>query len=350
MKQLCKDICLAARAGCVLVATLIGAGYATGREVSQYFGQAHWATIVLSAVLMGLLSALFMYVGRVAPEPKGKWNTAYRWVLSVAGAVSCGVMISAGKTLLGGAWTGILLGLAGLILALQSKVFHIANLVAVPILLGLVVAAYLGAQRYGGGSAFLPLSAANYAGMNLLFEGELLRQEGKDMSGRSIVLAGVGISVCMAALLLLMHRMVGASDAQLPFAEVCAMQGKTAVVQGVILASILTNIAGCMRLTLDTWRSVAPMSIAALAALLTAMWVATASFADLVRYVYPVMGWMGVAVAAGYTFWAIRLYGKRRKRCLTMPKIQTSQRRTTRWNNRMGSREDIANNKTIALQ
>ena len=307
MKDLLRDVFHAARATAVLVATLIGAGYATGREVSQYFGRANVATLVFSALCMGLLCTLFLYIGTRTDRPRGKVMQVYRVVLSVAAVVSCGTMISAGKTLLSGAGVGILTALGGVALAMHRRVFCTANLVAVPVLVGLVLVAYCGAVHIDSGTSFLPLSAANYAGMNLLFEGELLRREGKGMTPRGIVLSGVGIAACMGLLMVLMHRMVGASSADLPFAEVCAAQGKEGIVQAVILTSILTNIAGCMRLCLDTWQAVMPMGMAALLGLVASLWVATVPFALLVRYAYPVLGWMGVAVGVGYVAWAIAL-------------------------------------------
>ena len=307
MKVFLRDLAHAARATAVLVATLIGAGYATGREVSQYFGNANVATLLFSALCMGALCTLFLYIGTRTDQRGGKVMQGYRIILSVAAVVSCGTMISAGKTLLSGAGVGILTAVIGVVLSLNRKVFCAANMVAVPVLVILVVVAYVGAVHIDDGTRFLPLSAANYAGMNLLFEGELLRREGKDMSRRAVLLSGVGIAVCMAVLMLLMHRMVGRSPADLPFAQVCAAQGRQGIVQAVILTSILTNIAGCMRLCLDTWQQVMPVGMAAMLGLVSSLWVATIPFALLVRYAYPVLGWMGVGVGVGYVVWAIVL-------------------------------------------
>ena len=307
MKRFLHDLSLACRATGVLVATLVGAGYATGREISQYFGAASWATVALAAVLIALFSMAFLYVGAATDPSRSRWMRVYQWVLSVLSVVSCGVMVSAGRSLLGGAWTAVMLCVAGVFLCLTDKLFHVSGVCAVPILLGLVALVCLRAPNVAAGAAFLPVSAANYAGMNLLFEGELLRHEGRGMSGRAILLSGVGIALCMGLLLSAMHRVVGASSAELPFAEVAGVLGLRHVAQGVILISVLSSIAGGMRVTLEVWRTRAPLSVAALLALLFALVVAVVPFADLVRYVYPVMGWAGVAVVAAYTFVALRV-------------------------------------------
>ncbi|MBO4535439.1 MAG: hypothetical protein J5755_05830, partial [Clostridia bacterium] len=102
MKGWGRDIAKGLRAAAVLVGTLIGAGYATGREVSQYFGRASVWTVVLAAVAIAGLSVLFLYVGMRAGEPKGAWLKVYRTLLSIAAVASCGVMIAAGRALLGG--------------------------------------------------------------------------------------------------------------------------------------------------------------------------------------------------------------------------------------------------------
>ena len=220
MKRFCEDLFRACRATGVLVATLVGAGYATGREMSQYFGIASIWTLVFAAVLIALFSMAFLYVGRYRPQSQGKFVLFYRVALSILAVVSCGVMVAAGKSLLSGVWTPILICLAGVFICFTDTVFHVANVLAVPVLIILVAVVAVLSPNLAIGTAFLPLSAANYAGMNLLFEGELLRQEGRDMRPRAILMAGVLIAVCMSLLLFAMHRVVGASSSELPFADV----------------------------------------------------------------------------------------------------------------------------------
>lgn len=307
MRRLWEDILRAFRATGVLVATLVGAGYATGREMSQYFGAASYLTLVFAAVLIALFSMAFLYVGHRGHEPTGKVSKVYRVILSLLAVVSCGVMVAAGKSLLSGVWTPLLICLAGVCICLTDKVFHIANVLAVPVLLGLVAVVAVLAPDVATGASFLPLSAANYAGMNLLFEGELLREEGKGMRPRAICLSGLFIAVCMALLLSAMHRVVGASTVELPFAEVASALGLRYVAEGVILVSVLSSIAGGMRVTVTVWQTAMPTSIAALLALLVSMMVAIVPFATLVRYVYPVLGWLGIAVVAIYVAVALAI-------------------------------------------
>ena len=287
----------------MLIGTLIGAGYATGREVSQYFGRANPLTMVVAGVAIALLSMLFLWVGRQG-EPKGKWLKVYQALLSVFAVLSCGVMLSAGSSLLGGAWTPLVLGLAGVAIAATDKLFHFANLLAVPLLVVLVLAVLPSATPQPFGTGFLVGSALNYAGMNLLFEGELLRKEGRDMSPRAIVIAGVIIAAVMTFLLLAMRRMVGDSPSALPFAKVCIVEGKEVVVKCVIVTAILTNIAGAMRLVPDGFAPL-PKGVSVASALAVSFVIGGVAFEDLVRTVYPVMGWAGVAVGVLYALWGL---------------------------------------------
>ena len=312
MKRFCEDLFRACRATGVLVATLVGAGYATGREMSQYFGIASIWTLVFAAVLIALFSMAFLYVGRYRPQSQGKFVLFYRVALSILAVVSCGVMVAAGKSLLSGVWTPILICLAGVFICFTDTVFHVANVLAVPVLIILVAVVAVLSPNLAIGTAFLPLSAANYAGMNLLFEGELLRQEGRDMRPRAILMAGVLIAVCMSLLLFAMHRVVGASSSELPFADVADGLGLRHVAEGVILVSILSSIAGGMRVALTLWSPRVPVPIASLLAVLASMLIAVIPFSSLVRYVYPVLGWLGVAVVSAYVLLAILTILQRR--------------------------------------
>lgn len=311
MKPFWEDMSRACRATGVLVATLVGAGYATGREMSQYFGRASWGTLIFAAVLIALFSMAFLYVGMRGQGGGGSVVTAYRWVLSVLAVVSCGVMVAAAKSLLGGAWTALFVCLAGVCICLTDKVFHVVGVLSVPVLLVLVAIVACLAPNAATGTAFLPLSAANYAGMNLLFEGELLRREGSGMRPRAVWLSGAGIAVCMALLLCAMHRVVGASDVDLPFSQSAEALGLSALSSAVIMVSILSSIAGGMRVTLAVWETRAPQALAAMLALLLSLLVSIIPFATLVRYVYPVMGWIGVTVVCAYVAVALAALIKR---------------------------------------
>ena len=49
------------------IGTIIGAGFASGREIAVFFGDTAPAWVALSALFMGLLAALFMTAGKTGP-------------------------------------------------------------------------------------------------------------------------------------------------------------------------------------------------------------------------------------------------------------------------------------------
>ena len=319
MQSLRKDLFLSFRSAAVLVGTLVGAGYASGREVSQYFGSAGISTVLLSALLIALLSMLFMWVGRVAANPDGLLFRFYRLLLVVVSVVSAGAMLSASTALLGGVFTALLVGVAGVLLCFWRPAFHLLNMVAVPLLVVLVSVVARGNTQPITGQ-FLPLAAINYAGMNMLLEAELMRREGRGMSSRAILLSGVWIAVVMAALLLLMRSLVGASTHAMPFAALAAYIGLSGVVSAAILSAVLTNTAGAMYLCVETLTK-PPRGLTALLALLAALLVGSLPFSWIVAHVYPVLGWLGLAISVGYVVWGLlALFPKERRRLLFVSK------------------------------
>ena len=124
-----------------------------------------------------------------------------------------------------------------------------------------------------------------------------------------------GQRVASSAISLLQYGqifVVGASSSELPFADVADGLGLRHVAEGVILVSILSSIAGGMRVALTVWSPRVPVPIASLLAVLASMLIAVIPFSSLVRYVYPVLGWLGVAVVSAYVLLAILTILQRR--------------------------------------
>ena len=63
------------------IGTVIGAGFASGREISLFFGDTAPLNVAFSAVFMAILEALFLIAGRVRALPD---NTAVRTGVVIA--------------------------------------------------------------------------------------------------------------------------------------------------------------------------------------------------------------------------------------------------------------------------
>lgn len=75
------------------IGTIIGAGFASGREIALFFGETAPLNVALSAVFMAVLEMLFLVAGRVNALPD---NTAIRTGVFIAAFSSVAAMLAGG--------------------------------------------------------------------------------------------------------------------------------------------------------------------------------------------------------------------------------------------------------------
>lgn len=307
------------------VGAIVGAGFASGREIMSFFsryGAASWIGVVSAAATMGLMAYWMMGVASVldasslrtiCQKRMGRAAFVGTAAFFLLLSVTAGSMLSAAGELVALVWplhfgyeTGFVLTLAlGVFLIRRNiKALYIAARVLLPLMvLAFVLCLTLPAQGHMplGGAESLP-HALSYGAMNIALCAPVLCEVGR-MSGqmerkRTAVLTALVLLLLLSlgnALLLSHPELV---DEALPMVQLLRNFGLFGFYLSalVLYLAVFTTFISCLRgvcvMLMETLSRRASLALCAL----TAAGVALFGFTNLVGVIYPILGYLCIFV------------------------------------------------------
>ncbi len=244
----------AVKVSCLFIGAVVGAGFATGREVILFFGNSGSLTPLIAGLLMGCASGVFLFVGKFAPSG-GIWRLLARitdFLVFCAMVITFAVMCSAAEHLFSDAFGVSLVGLAcGIVCAIASSfemkfIKNISFALVIALTVSIAVMYFMCDKVHRQDIDLF--SAFKYCGMNMLTGGCLIKDEGKRMKNGEIFLSSL-ITAVICALLLVMVYVVASLNAEcdMPVYEF-ALKNHAAALGGIlIVAAILSTLLGAGR-------------------------------------------------------------------------------------------------------
>lgn len=300
------------------VGSVVGAGFATGQEVSLFFGADGVWSLLVAALFTAVCAFAFMSMG--AREVVGTPRLAADVVVGASSFAFYAAMIAAAEELLrsltGQSGLSVLLA-AGMIFLTGERTSYLAllNFLAVPLMAAILamVGVRAGGRVEGGFHLFRALC---YGGMNLLFSGALLAKEGKGTTtgqrlGASLLSGGLFFLT-----LFFMRRCVAGEVGDMPFLAAAERAGLLLPSRLCLLLAIVTTMASCAYLSTDRLSAlVGDRVFAASFVALTGILTSKCGFAVIVNATYPVVSVLGlVATVGALTLPTVSLVKKRKGR------------------------------------
>ena len=298
----------AVKVSCLFISAVVGAGFATGREVILFFGNSGSLTPLIAGLLMGCASGVFLFVGKFAPSG-GIWRLLARitdFLVFCAMVITFAVMCSAAEQLFSDAFDVSLVGLAcGIICAIASSfemkfIKNISFTLVAALTVSIAVMYFMCDKVHG---QYIDLfSAFKYCGMNMLTGGCLIKDEGKRMKNGEIFLCSL-ITAVICALLLVMVYVVASVNAEcdMPVYEF-ALKNHAAALGGIlIVAAILSTLLGAGRAActyMEGFFSSSAMPVIFLCSIAVIGY--SMDFSAAVDTYYPVIGVFGSCVCIVY--------------------------------------------------
>lgn len=192
------------------IGTVIGAGFASGREIALFFGDTAPLNVALAAVFMAVPEALFLVAGKLGALPSG---TVVKTGVFIAAFSSVAAMLAGCELALvdltGIAGLGVIAAIAaGMLVIGGTEKMKLANTVLIPLLLALLLAVYIksGSPVYGG--SFSLVKPMHYAGLDVLMGGMIISREGKKLSGKEIALTCLFSAAFLGVVLFVLQNIV----------------------------------------------------------------------------------------------------------------------------------------------
>ncbi len=320
----------------LIVGTMIGAGFASGREVVAFFGAVPNMFIALIAgILVFGCSVLFLFVGRRAQKPDiGEVNGC---VFGKFRALADVFMLFNSMTVLGAMLAGTdslaaefidIRPLASVVLGGLCAVTAVkgmsgvlkANAVLVPIMIVFLSICSIMAIEFPFRAQTSHINVYNivlYVSMNMILGGSVLTTV-RRLSPREIILSSALASVIIAALLVLIMgalQSCSAAHADMPVLLIALKNGRIMylICMPVIAASIFTTMLSAFKSVYDyVVGFIGNKIISAVSVLAGGMFVGAMGFSGVVDTLYPIMGIIGMVYLLCNGWYLVRTRVKRR--------------------------------------
>lgn len=297
----------------VYIGAIVGAGFATGKEIILFFGDGGYIAPLVTGVLMGAFCPVFLYVGRVAARLRrdgvlsGKvFNAAkiaFILILELCMLLTMTTMIGGMQKLFGDRPQDKIAGfvLAAMCVGLSSlgaSAVRRINLALVPVLFLLLATLYFKSSGQTQAMPFNILKSVNYLSMNMLLGGCLAVKDGERASNTDMAVIG---AICAGVLGTMMFFVYSAASdypmSEMPIYSLCQAKGIGAVGAVAVGIAILTTLAGAAKSLGDGIYAVLP-SRAGVTSVLLLLTLASYGweFASAVSLFYPFIAAVASAV------------------------------------------------------
>ncbi len=297
------------------IGTSIGAGFASGREIALFFGDASPLNVAISSIFMASLCALFLIVGKLDLIPK---NNLVQFGIFACASISLVAMLAGGEYVLRSLSNVPLLGLAmailgGILVVFGIEKIKLANSLLVPLIV-LSIALIFSKLSSPARSAVFDISKPIlYSGLDVLLGGVIVAEEGKKMSYKQIFASCILIGLFLFAMLFMLQTVVlcDVESSLMPVLTISKQFGLQAVCGVLIATAIFTTLVSSLKLVSDRvstlflrTKKLAPLgeqqnkSIVVFLCLIIAYPLSFFGFDAIVDTLYPIISACGVALSA----------------------------------------------------
>lgn len=294
---------------------MIGAGFASGREISLYFASSNIFTLIIGAAFCGLFCFIFAEVGRISGGTPLQYTLGEKYggmaesVIRLTNIVTFCAMLAACEYVI-----KVLIGTNGgtvfsavlclLVIFLGEEKMKTINAVSLPLIVILIaVILFKSGEGVPDFKEFRLLSPIMYASMNILSSGYLIASMSKDNTPSDSVKTSVITTLILTFLMVAIYISIQKSfDKVMPLLHVAENLGLKIAACLLLYLSIFTTLTGS--LLIASKKKTRP------ALLITSLSLVVASFGfqRLVDFFYPIIGVIGAILTAVTAFKLFRHY------------------------------------------
>lgn len=248
----------AAKVCFLYIGTVIGAGFASGREIALFFGDTAPLNVALAAAFMAIPEALFLTAGKLGVLPD---NTAVRTGVFIAAFSSVAAMLAGCDLALYDVTGVVSLGviaaiLAGVLVVGGMEKIKLANTLLIPLLLILLLCVYIksGAPVFSG--SYSIVKPVHYAGLDVLMGGMVISREGKKLKGKEIALTCVLSTLFLGVVLFVLQNIVLSDDfgSSMPVLAVAESVGLKIAAGVLIVIAVFTTLVSSLDVLTESAR------------------------------------------------------------------------------------------------
>ena len=309
-----------------IVGAIIGAGFASGKEILTFFGNGGWLSVAFSALLFGMLfGCIFLFLYCPAENQKQFGKLVFGKASWVLGAVYLfchfcvlSAMIAGARSLCAKAgvpWlflvlfcgTGILL-LSGFNWVLNANAVLLPGLLVFLVVVPTTILSKNKPALQFPSTSLAPkllLNLVLYVAMNMLTASPVLLSVKSRCKNKKSCAALASAIVSVLFLLIFLAICGFSAEVELPFFSLCVGSGRVASFVCVVflLVATLTTLVSCGMALVEPLTKITRFKpIAVFSVLCASAFASIFGFSNIVKYVYPVMGVLGLFIVVILSF------------------------------------------------
>ncbi|MDE5618172.1 MAG: hypothetical protein K2I79_01645 [Clostridia bacterium] len=294
------------KVACLFIGAIVGAGFATGREIVVFFRGLSILTPIFAGIVTGIMCAVFLNFGKIKFTSRlGKAvNGCIDYMMLISMIITYMVMCSAAEELsrecLNMGYVGLISGVCFAVLSLfDIKFIKNISMIMVGVIIAFVIFLSFGTKMTSGSQVDFATSV-KYCAMNMLSGGYLISQEGKDMKGKHIAICALICGGVTAGLLGMVYVIaMSQSGAPMPVYAAAVYKGCKYMGGILILLAVLSTMLGAGRIIYtSTFKLCGATSIPLVFLIGLACISYTLNFEQSVEIFYPPLGVLGIILCA----------------------------------------------------
>lgn len=281
------------------IGTLIGAGFASGREIALYFASTSPLSPLLGGVFCGIFCFIFVELGRISNGDilgysLKRISRITLAVIKLSNIIIFCVMLAACEFIikeLFGISGGTVISAALVLFVIYFGVekLKLLNFIAVPLLVALIVYVFVVAKpSVPLFNSFFFHQPLFYAGMNILSGGFLISKLAKDIRAKDSLqisfIAGVALSILLVIIYLIIQNDF---EKAMPLLSRAKQLGVNAAACAALYLSVFTTLSGSLYIVVENNMKKA-LLVCSIGLVLS-----FAGFQELTTWFYPIIGYIG---------------------------------------------------------
>lgn len=283
---------------CAFVGTVIGAGFATGREISLFFSSCSVFSVAFAGFLLGFFCFVILRISTrfgdvfssfgFLKKPLRAFAFISNFCVACATLAGTESVISCLFGINGGAVISAILCLG--VVLFGVKYVKNVNVLVVPVILVLVLLVFFKDKSFDIGGRNSIVSPFSYASMNLVTGGFFIGANAESPTKKESLICAVISGVVLTLMLLCVYFTVKNVSAEMPFIAKADELGLGVVGNVILYLAMLTTIIGTFSVCSGKNK------IAAVAVAIAALFASSFGFGNIVDTIYPVIGALGGSV------------------------------------------------------
>ncbi len=283
------------------VGAVIGAGFASGREIALFFADTSPLTPILAGVFLGVFCFLFLELGRKYNGNVymffGKGGYTFQMTVRLCCLITVCAMIAASESVVYSLFSFRGGGIITAILALLTVFWGVdkinfSNFLIVPIIVILVVYLFILEPSFFIDKPFLIIPAFTYSAMNIITGGYFVATFSGNYTRKDNIIIAVISGAVLSLLLILVYLLIQKNvNDSMPLMSTAERLGIGKIGSIIMYLAVFSTLTGCLSVAGKN-QKISSVAVTCIG-LLGAVW----GFDKLVDTFYPLMGIVG-AIAA----------------------------------------------------